>query len=346
VKHRWLIPLGFLIVLLALGLMWIGQRVIEPTYQGRTLTEWLLVYSRDPGMANEASAAVRRIGPAALPWLVSWVDHQGVTDWEARFRKWTMRLPKTWQTNSIVQTLCGSQAFTHELIVNRGFLILGTNANPVVPALTKLMKGPPHIREKAMYALSYIGEQGLPPLAAVLENPKAENRDAAAAWIGTMHNLGTNEAAAVRALARCLNDSQWDVARASALSLGKLKAQPQVAVPALVKALAHVHPPVREAAAYALGDFGAQARPAVDALQSSLFDPNTSVHVAAYGALARVAPEVLKDNSVEAPEGRVLTGTESAVVQGLRDAGYPDNPLVRLEGTNVIRMHPPRVKLQ
>ena len=108
-----------------------------------------------------------------------------------------------------------------------------------------------------------IGEPAVPALAAVLKDPDARVRRAAAS---TLWGLGTRMGAAVPALADTLADPDTEVRLAAAMALESAGPHAAAAVPNLVRALKDADANVRLWSCKALGAAGPGARAAIPAL--------------------------------------------------------------------------------
>lgn len=261
----------------------------EPSYQGRTLTEWLL-YERPaeaPAVTrNPQVEAIRHIGTNALPFLLKWGQYEPPA-WRRVARA------AVWRLNCGIR-LDDPQADRAEAAW-LGFQILGAEASPAIPGLAKLMNGRnSFLAYKAVCALGDIGRDALPVLVAGLTNQQADIRVPSVSCIGAVRNLGTNKNLVVNALIECLRGKDTQMATCAASSLGRLAVEPEVVVPALTEAFHRLQGYERECVVHALGRFGEQARSAVPCLVRALEDSDNSVRTAATNALMEIAPEVLQ----------------------------------------------------
>jgi len=179
------------------------------------------------------------------------------------------------------------------------FEMLGADASPAVPELVRIMKEAKgeRIRERAMYALAYIGKDGLPPLLEVLGDPNNADRRNAAFAIAILRGQGAVLKPAVPLLVKSLEDTDRNVSTAGAMILGELGLEPEIAVPALTNCLKSTDWCLCDEAVSALGEFGDGARRAIPALVVALGDPDESVRYSATNALKKIAPEVLMESA-------------------------------------------------
>jgi hypothetical protein len=141
------------VVLALLGLCGIGLvgRLLdrEPVYRGKRLSAWL-DECRDTGkgpvvLTSEAESAIRAIGPAAIPTLMSWIEarDQLITEWAVGG---LMRIGRSFPIETNADTRRRAMY---------GFRALGPAAKPVWPRLAELVLQSDHegIRGDAINAL-------------------------------------------------------------------------------------------------------------------------------------------------------------------------------------------------
>jgi hypothetical protein len=145
-------------------------RTREPVADGRTLSEWLEesqhVFNADPAAATNA---IRKIGPAALPFLLNKLQAKDPA-WKTALQESDYRdkFPFRWLHSASRQN---QQA-------QAGFAILGAEAAPAIPELWKLMSDPDRAG-LAGVALGYIGAPARSVLKAALTNQTPPVRIAA-----------------------------------------------------------------------------------------------------------------------------------------------------------------------
>jgi HEAT repeat protein len=181
------------------------------------------------------------------------------------------------------------------------FQMLGPDASATVPELVRIMNHAEatRIRERAMYALSCIGKEGLRPLMEVAGDPQNPDRRRAAYAILGMKDLGPILGPAVPLLVKSLDDPDRNVSTAGAMILGELAIEPDISVPALTSCLRNTDEYLRQEAAEALAKFGGKARSAVPTLVSTLDDSDFNVRDAATNALLTISPESLPKAGAE-----------------------------------------------
>ena len=262
----------------AIAMIALLARKQPPDYQGRPLRYWLDRYNDDDprtsggdtalAILNDRNArdALRSCGPAALPWLVTWLGREPAA-WEGPLRRVASRcLPP----RGLRWFESREERIAAEVAAGRsGLLILGETASPAIPALERLATEPCRDRRVpyAVAALSGIGPRSLPSLMRLATNPAAHGRYAAISHLG---DFGSNSLPALPLLLADFKTPDALLAVSASEALGHLALVPEVAVPALSRELHNSDPERRFAAARALGCFGDAAIPA---LRSALGDP-------------------------------------------------------------------------
>jgi hypothetical protein len=258
----------------------VSERPSEPGYAGKTLTQWLLntnadwvwipndVYGhihdelwfklvesmktsntvsidtwRESGdfATNDTAFAVRAMGTNAIPQLIRLMS--------SRPSRWTTirgaiaeRLPDKLR-EFFYPYHSGDFAERQNVAAFDGFTILGTNAEPALPALSNLLfQGREHLQ--LTWAIANIGPKGIALLTNALDRQPPSRRNDAALALGLQYE---DAKSAVPALVNCVEQGNagYDVLGA----LGRIGCDEPRLVPALMRLL--------EAK-------GAQANPKVD----------------------------------------------------------------------------------
>lgn len=167
---------------------------------------------------------------------------------------------------------------------------LGTEAAPVIPALTRALQDCfLFVRWASARVLGKIGPvdpaMTVPVLVKLLSDPDLDVERVAA---NTLAIYGPQAAAAVPALAQAVHAGDPDRRIEVLHTLAAIGDPARPAIPDITSALANPDARVRRAAAEALGHFGAAARSAVPALEKVLNDPDGDVRKAASDALLNI----------------------------------------------------------
>jgi HEAT repeat protein len=278
--HACALVLGALLA----GLVWRAWLLREPSYQGKTVTEWARsVASPDAVARTQAAAALRALGPEATRVLIdtlgrrdSWVERTYLTN-EAR-------LPRS-AKRGLVGVIRPYHAATERLNATRALGLLGPQAANAVPALIAALEDPgPGVSTAAAVALGQMGPAAVQPLTAASAGADASVRGLILFALG---QIGPEAAPAVPELARQLETAD---ALLTPLVMSALARIGSAAVPALVERLAHAAPRTREVAAQGLGSIGPNAREAVTPLLEALRDAHPAVRSAAAQSLGKIQP--------------------------------------------------------
>ena len=290
------------VAVVALGVL-AFPRETEPSYQGRTLTDWLDDYyydSRerieDDSPQTEAYLAIRAIGTNALPTLLRWVEHEPSPLGE-RLRSVAASLPSSLANLGFVQKL--EQWGRRPDNWPQAFQVLGAEANSAVPELTRLLHAPAVENDGLLptLALAYIGPAGLPPLLAAVADPNAACRINAISAVGDM---GTNAFPAIPLLIQSLSDRNLHVARAATRVLCEKRLRPDIVLPALAKCLQSPDPETRILAAAWLAEVKAYRSRACRVLRSARQDPSKEVRSFAESSIEMLPHEL---EEVPSPAG-------------------------------------------
>jgi hypothetical protein len=297
----------FGIILLALVGAVVCFHSSEPTYDGRTLSQWTadywecvkpppaspsmftmemyIGYEGDSPRLRAATNAIRHLAPTAIPCLLEWMDYEQ-PNWSVRLCSYLKGRQGRWGIERrIVDSLERPSTRSRNSAV--AFRALGSSAAVAVPGLTKLLKSPkPGVADNAILALVYIGSQGLPPLMEALADSSRTNRDHLAEGIARM---GTNGQPAIPVLIRCLKENHNPELYRTAFFLKQLQPDPSLVIPELITIVAD--PKLRKPLHIDyLGSFGRAASNAVPALIEALKDPDPQVRMNASNTLERIEP--------------------------------------------------------
>ena len=295
--RKWILILVGVAIAIALFVLLTRER--EPSYQGQSLTQWL-VKGRAANftlLSPEQDEAIRHMGTNALPFLVKWVrdDSSGsdikslVSKLPASITPWSIR---RWAGDDSKKTRAIAAAFA--------FVQLGDEAQSAIPELTTVMtnSAATNASKLAVIALAGIGKAAIPALTAQLANTNAPNRREVAYSFGWSPSLRTNAAfatSAVPLLVGCLNVPHSPIGRAAIMSLGQMAehdhSQSSLVVPALTNCLNGKNPhDLRIEVASALGNYGVSASNAIPSLLVEIKSPDQLLRDTASNALLKIAP--------------------------------------------------------
>ncbi len=280
----------------------------QPSYQGKSLSEWvILLDTEEPPTSTAAAEAVRKMGTNALPCLLTWI-RTPVPPWTlglaSKAYERAILLP-SWLTAVCFRPICAGHALVE----------LGPATNSAVPELTRLANDQSDSTRAriATEALDQLGKTSFPALLVALTNRSEDIRARAVVRMGYQ---GSNARPVIPLLLQYAGEPATD--RVAMEALGRLALEPNLVVPALSNRLHHTQNRVRVEAAYALGGFGNEPALVVPALAVSLSDSELMVRRIAAKELAGFADGAL----IAAP----------ALVAALKDS----DPEVRLRATNAL----------
>lgn len=239
-----------------------SARAAEPVYNGKPLSEWLLILkigSTSTGErveGTEAMEAVRQMGTNAIPTLL---DILGATDQN----KW-------WVLSRLKSK--GFQEMYHNRNVPTGDLqdtaaqglgILGTNAISTIPQLSKLF-GRVETCKHAALVLAGLGPDGYAVLTNGLHNSNADIRGVTLWTIGERSSIDSNTV--TRIMIAALNDPDSDNRVSAVRYLGGK--DPAVAIPVLLPLLDNNKDYNSDIVGRALSSYGPAAKIAIPKLLS------------------------------------------------------------------------------
>ena len=241
----------------------------EPTYQGRPLRFWVAELTKhgefDLNPPDQAAAALREIGPAAVPFLSQWLT--------------TLERSPEPPVNS-------------EAII-AAFRVLGPKARSALPIFAEILSTKASsIRgyeawHTASEAVPCVGVEAIPVMLTAVTNLQGNHHR----WelIKQFGILESNGVPAVPALVAWARDKDSWVRDGAVSALGEIGQQAEVVLPVL-RAAAATDPDhmVRRDAAEALGGFGAVAMP--DLIRANS-DPDWYVRTGVMGGLGKLALE-------------------------------------------------------
>ncbi len=290
VRRRWKIVLfGLCGVIAVVAVCFFCLRDNEPSYNGRTLSEWLVIGSppTEPGKRVEAQKAVLAMGTNAVPTLLEWCSERNLSRAQ-RDNQFLTKLPGIIAQNTSVLRWIRRDVIRLNYAVY-GFQILGTNASVALPELARRFNT--STNESFVYCtaflIGHLGKPGLDFLLSVLQKKTDPHRDSVLQVIGNAEDAEV----AVPLMLSILNDANDPLAPQAAAELGKLGVAPERVVPQLINALRSTNISMRSGAIDGLRELGTNASAAIPALQMATNDSDAYVRSQALAALPIVAPD-------------------------------------------------------
>ena len=307
----------------------------EPSYNGKTVSEWLDEYGVGPGAYKpnpQADDALRHIGPNAVPDLLQLLyatNPNPAAQTPASWDHWKAYLgflalgPAGKLAIPDLVILANSSDATRSFFPNtiQEMKDIATVARWANNSTTYVARGGrPRSRSTspflvdgdiAAWSLAAMGADGVPPLVKMLANSNPLLKVRAIEALG---KAGPAAEPAVPALVKTLHDTNLDVRVAAADALGCIGMQPDLAIPALTDALADPEISVDQVAAISLGNFRQRATNAIPALLAAFLGPRTDEGAKSMAAVAlskisrditakQVIPVLLRDFKVPPRSG-------------------------------------------
>lgn len=264
----------------------------EPSYNGRSLTEWLgdamgNIYSAKEPKQTAAEDAIRHMGKSTLPFLLNDLTLDPKL---RRHRIQTLRPDNRTTDQRSSQAVCG-------------FETLGPLAKSAIPELVRLLEQNPGY---VPIALAGIGRDALPQIKQALTNRDFFVRDNMAAGLANAvyaKRIAPAEVEDVIPLAATnlayTNPNTLFEVNTRWRAAGLIKAiqlDPDISVPALLSGLQDSHVTVATECAETLACFGSEARAATSALIKTVASTNSQLSSAACSALSFIDPDALVQN--------------------------------------------------
>ncbi len=280
----------------------------EPSYNGRSLTEWQAdlgdSLSQKGPKQIAAEEALRHMGTSALSCLLNDLTFDPKL---RRHHIHTIRPDKRTADQRAGQAV-------------RAFEVLGPLAKPAIPELARLLEQNPGY---VPLALAGIGRDALPQLKQALTSSNFFVRDNTAAGLANAifaERIAPADAEGViplaaKNLAYTDSNTLFEVnTRFRAADLIRaIRLDPDISVPALLGGLQDSHVTVATQCAEALGCFGPEAHAATSALIKTVASTNSQLSSAACSALSFIDPDALVRNVF--PETVALTSNGNPVVR-------------------------------
>jgi HEAT repeat protein len=256
----------------------------EPVYNGKPLSDWLCCSPPD-----EAQNAVRQMGTNAIPTSL---DMLGMTEKTAK------RVAAKLGSKTIQQEARREDFRIDDvqaLAAEKGFGVLGTNAEPAIPRMLKLLENE-ETTSRAAEALALVGPKGF----GALTNYLATGKMRGSVIVALGQRGGGDPKVITQILINALKNDPELADNAAMFLVGK---DPAVAVPALIQALDDKGAATRQWAAYALGSYGPAAKDAAPKLLSLYTN-----HQDEAGLVFEALKKIDRDTTAKAEEFTVNSG--------------------------------------
>src|SRR4051812_20082901 len=243
----------------------------EPTYQGRTLSDW--TRDLDPhtavmvGHEPPAWTAIGHIGTNAIPTLLKWMSEPDPPE-------------------PLKPHLAPCFTLSRSERAEFAFRILGETARPAIPELTRLARksSDPKRAERCSDSLAAIGPEAIPSLLSLATNGPRMTRWYAIAALEYFGNDRQSTIPAVPVLIKCMGDASDDVANKAADVMSRC-CSPDVVLPAVTNALQSASARRRKWAVRCLGWDDRQPVSTIPLLRVAMRDTNYAVRESATNVL-------------------------------------------------------------
>jgi hypothetical protein len=155
----------------------------EPSYAGRTLTQWIMPNPTAVGQpirSPEATEAIRHMGTNALPCLLAWLGADPeYTPIKEKAHVLLRALPRTVTPKVVLHWADSDQVTLHLRAAPMAFKVFGPDAAPAIPQLERLASDPRGRLSAyfATYILVDLGPEGYAALQRIAQNPACPTRD-------------------------------------------------------------------------------------------------------------------------------------------------------------------------
>ena len=278
---RWALAaaVGFVALLAIGGIIFVCSPSVGPTIQGRRLVEWLQRLDQDGEMQNSGDAAnvIQSLNPAQLGSLVDLLETESGPDIGHRLNSLLEPIGARLGLGDGLKLFSEREYRSYCDLALGGFRVLGTNAAPVVPRLTREVTQWTTSLPAAS-ALSSVGGSALLPLVVALTNGSTPILPYRWPLAYALRYAPTSDAeVVVPALVRALGDTEVELRIYASESLRKFRGHGREFFPAMLANLRDPNSRVRACTVETLGVL--EVKQAVPMLKSMVTDPDVRVMV-------------------------------------------------------------------
>jgi len=282
-RRKRIVLLAFAVLTLALAWAFLSER--EPSYQGRTLSEWFDHIDKGADWSASAETVVRSFGTNAIPISLKWIKN------EDSFLRQKIAALVEWLHPPLIP---GLQPYRHKCADQAVFVfeVLGVQAHAAIPELTRLAltSSDPVRADRCVTALSFIGPQALPSFLILITNGPTHTRSSAVSLVRYFQE----PEAAVPVLTQCLDDKDSSLADKAAETLSSIAGRCAV-IQDLTNAMRYLSSQGRVRAIESIHWAAPTPTDAAGALIPFLTDADFSVREATTNVLRTMASEVLSN---------------------------------------------------
>jgi len=282
-KKRWLVIVALVVICVVAGLLLMRPSQPGLVYKGKSVEEWSvqLYLSLDENARHSASAALKELGPKAVPDIIRMLRRK---DPFIRRQVWSVaaKMPPQFR-KGIVSNVKPQRAGLVHIAGMRAVAAIGPDAVPALPELSRILQGK-DLQEtwEAGYALGAMGPEAARVLTAALHSEYPAVMQAALAGL---KQIGPAAGQAVPAMIEKLGHHDpavrmWAVSALSGIG--------QPAVPQLLQIVEHGNGEVRRGAAQALTSIFPSRRKFIPALLQMIKDDEAASRLQAIVSLTTI----------------------------------------------------------
>jgi HEAT repeat protein len=245
----------------------------EPHYQGKSLSDWVVVMRAGPDQ-KKGREVVHLLGPKYLPLLLEWLRQEDRPTLEGRLQNLKPDM-ETWLVqHKVIKPRPITSYFDAKASYNSLGLLaleeLGPDGKAAIPALIQMLgdkdgkTGEMGVDAGSAYLiLRGMAPESIGPLIQSLSGTNSQVRALAA---GALGKIGTNANAAIPVLEVWLHDKNLGFRMEACDVLGSLGADPKVFLPVVIKSLPEADYDTLDFQLNILVRFKSDARPAIPVL--------------------------------------------------------------------------------
>ena len=266
-----------LAILIAAGIAGVIFHRREPSYEGKTLSDWIVTMREQP-RNDKARAVVRQLGSNSIPLLLDWLRQEERPTLKGRTEQSKARVIGWLESHKWIEPR--PRAYYQDwksdrrALANGVFLELGPAGKEAIPTLIQMLGDkthnpdePSHVAGAAYVVLPSLAPASIPPLIEALSNQDVIIWTLAA---GALGNIGPSAKAAIPVLEKRLTDSNTDIRVNAADTIGKLGGNPNEFVPVIIQSLSEANFDVLDYRLEVLLHYKAHAKAAVPVLTNLL----------------------------------------------------------------------------